>query len=74
MTPGNSTLLEMRFLDGIMYGHWVHRSPAARMLALRNYAEAALRRVWDNGVDAQAVRDYALVLAERMIKEAKHAH
>lgn len=69
MIAGNSTMTEIRFLDGIIHDHWVYRKPAIKIQALKNYAATALKRVWDDGVEPETVRKYAIVLMEKMIQQ-----
>jgi hypothetical protein len=63
----NSTILECKFLDGIVSGAWCSCWSAERKAkALRHYADIALIRKWDVDVCAKTVRSYAMVLAGKL--------
>jgi hypothetical protein len=71
VTDGNTTLTEMRFLEGVVNGTWVKNVSQVRAAKiLRSYADTAKIRTWDKGVSAKAVRDYAIVLLGRLDKKA----
>ncbi len=67
MGKGNTTFLEMLFLDGVAGIGWYKPCPIERRVkALKGYADTALSRRWDEGVNAESVKRYALVLLERL--------
>lgn len=62
----NTTIKEISFLDGIVSGAWVsENTPVRTRNALQGYINSAMKRVWDDGVDAKVVRSYAVSLLSK---------